>query len=419
MLIAAILFVFFAVEGHCQTKRNMLNFDYSYIFHEENPLGYIGNKYQRLYMHFDTVYKDKKDASRYNVKGVSRVRQNLCRFSGYIKIDSVVTDDVEDSYRGSLGSNKNTSRFTAYAKYEFKEDAAQKGSGVFSGKFWSAIYLYKNTVHYDGLEFGADGYCNNQFEGTWASYRTKAKKKANFGDYRIPDSSDMDSGASEFCPCKGEGWDTYRNQCRCFGEGDISDDLIQAATAEEQREWWKGEKENIVTWKTRRRTGESCDIDVFRNGKFLQTLKIRVDSLYRVDQEDFNCDGFRDIMIAPDCGDGRFVYLWSPKSGLYVENTEYEKFNNICFYEEANCVVGIKHAEHDNVKEYNMYKILDGKSVLYCTLTKKPYGCVYYEQIIYNQKGEVVSRKKNPKYEEILDFWQSVFFTDKVISELQ
>lgn len=49
MLIAAILFVFFAVEGHCQTKRNMLNFDYSYIFHEENPLGYIGNKYQRLY----------------------------------------------------------------------------------------------------------------------------------------------------------------------------------------------------------------------------------------------------------------------------------------------------------------------------------------------------------------------------------
>ena len=89
MLIAAILFVFFAVEGHCQTKRNMLNFDYSYIFHEENPLGYIGNKYQRLYMHFDTIYKDKKDASRYIVNGVSRVRQNLCRFSGYIKIDSV------------------------------------------------------------------------------------------------------------------------------------------------------------------------------------------------------------------------------------------------------------------------------------------------------------------------------------------
>ena len=101
MLIAAILFVFFAVEGHCQTKRNMLNFDYSYIFHEENPLGYIGNKYQRLYMHFDTIYKDKKDASRYIVNGVSRVRQNLCRFSGYIKIDSVVVDNREDSYRRS------------------------------------------------------------------------------------------------------------------------------------------------------------------------------------------------------------------------------------------------------------------------------------------------------------------------------
>ncbi len=325
MLIAAILFVFFAVEGHCQTKRNMLNFDYSYIFHEENPLGYIGNKYQRLYMHFDTIYKDKKDASRYIVNGVSRVRQNLCRFSGYIKIDSVGADNGEDSYRVSLGTNENTSRFTAYAKYEFKEDAAQKGSGVFSGKFWSAIYLYKNTVHYDDLKFGADGYCNNQFEGTWTSYRTKAKKKANFGDFRIPDSSDLDSGASEFCPCKGEGWDTYRNQYSWQEqEREISDDLVQIATAEEQREWWKGEKENVVTWKTRSRTGKSCYIDVYRNGKFLQTLKTKVDSLYRIKQSDFNYDGFRDIKIVPYYGDGRFVYLWSPKLGLYVENAEYE-----------------------------------------------------------------------------------------------
>ena len=113
------------------------------------------------------------------------------------------------------------------------------------------------------------------------------------------------------------------------------------------------------------------------------------------------------------------MYLWSPKSGLYVENAEYEKYSNICFYKKANCIVGIKQAGHDNVMEFNMYKLLGDKSVLYCTLVKKPFGCVYYEQIIYNQKGEVVSRKKNPKYEEILDFWQSVFFTDKVTSELQ
>lgn len=408
MLIAAILFVFFAVEGHCQTKRNMLNFDYSYIFHEENPLGYIGNKYQRLYMHFDTIYKDKKDASRYIVNGVSRVRQNLCRFSGYIKIDSVVVDNREDSYRSG---DDLTPRFTAYAKYEFKEDAAQKGSGVFSGKFWSAIYLYKNiAVRYDDLEWGADSYCNNQFEGTWTSYRTKAKKKANFGDYRIPDSSGLDSGASEFCPCKGEGWDTYRNQYSWQEqEREISDDLVQIATAEEQREWWKGEKENVVTWKTRSRTGKSCYIDVYRNGKLLQTLKTRVDSLYRVYQDDFNCDGFRDIKIVPYYGDGRFVYLWSPKLGLYVENTEYEKYSNICFYKKANCIVGIKQAEHDNVMEFNMYKLLDDKFVLYSTLVKRPYDSVYCEQIIYNQKGEVVDRKKNPKYDDLFGYWKSLF----------
>ena len=134
MLIAAILFVFFAVEGHCQTKRNMLNFDYSYIFHEENPLGYIGNKYQRLYMHFDTVYKDKKDASRYIVNGVSRVRQNLCRFSGYIKIDSVVVDNREDSYRSG---DDLTPRFTLMQSMSLRKmprrkarESFQENSGV-------------------------------------------------------------------------------------------------------------------------------------------------------------------------------------------------------------------------------------------------------------------------------------------------
>ncbi len=40
---------FFAVYGHCQTKTNMLNFDYSQIFKEVNTLGYIGNNFQRLY----------------------------------------------------------------------------------------------------------------------------------------------------------------------------------------------------------------------------------------------------------------------------------------------------------------------------------------------------------------------------------
>ena len=105
-----IMSAFFAVYGHCQTKTNMLSFDYSQIFKEVNPLGYIGNKYQRLYMHFDTIYKDKKDASRYIVNGVSRVRQNLCRFSGYIKIDSVGADISEDSYRQSDEYDKNISQ---------------------------------------------------------------------------------------------------------------------------------------------------------------------------------------------------------------------------------------------------------------------------------------------------------------------
>src|SRR5690348_17215575 len=45
---------------------------------------------------------------------------------------------------------------------------------------------------------------NNQFEGTWTSYKTGNSKKCNCVDYRLPDSRGLDIGAGEFSP-----WDKY------------------------------------------------------------------------------------------------------------------------------------------------------------------------------------------------------------------
>lgn len=36
------------------------------------------------------------------------------------------------------------------------------------------------------------------FVGSWTSYKTNIAKKCNWGDYRIPDSSDLDIGTGEF-----------------------------------------------------------------------------------------------------------------------------------------------------------------------------------------------------------------------------
>jgi len=53
-------------------------------------------------------------------------------------------------------------------------------------------------LQYDALSWAADGFENNQFEGSWTDYKTGVIKKCNWGDYRIPDSRKLDTGAAEF-----------------------------------------------------------------------------------------------------------------------------------------------------------------------------------------------------------------------------
>jgi hypothetical protein len=55
----------------------------------------------------------------------------------------------------------------------------------------------KGQFRYDAISFSADGFSNNQFIGSWTSYKTDASKKCNWGDYRIPECGDLDIGAGE------------------------------------------------------------------------------------------------------------------------------------------------------------------------------------------------------------------------------
>ena len=52
---------------------NCMRCDYSRLLLNNNTIGCIGNG-QRLYIHFDTIYKDKKIAELYHVIGKSRVK---------------------------------------------------------------------------------------------------------------------------------------------------------------------------------------------------------------------------------------------------------------------------------------------------------------------------------------------------------
>ncbi|MEM6805648.1 MAG: hypothetical protein AAF696_29895, partial [Bacteroidota bacterium] len=99
-------------------------------------------------------------------------------------------------------------------QYEFYEAPNQRGTGILKGKLRINFYLDENDqIKYNGLKFFADGFSNNQFEGTWTSYTSGKSKKCNWGDYRIPDSQKLDTGVGEFSPAEKYatyGWSNYR-----------------------------------------------------------------------------------------------------------------------------------------------------------------------------------------------------------------
>jgi len=97
-----------------------MRYDYSRLLLNNNTIGCIGNG-QRLYIHFDTIYKDKKIAELYHVIGKSRVKDNVCFFTGNIHISRFKQLDAE-FYP--------IKRYKMFAKYEFKEDTKQYGAGL-------------------------------------------------------------------------------------------------------------------------------------------------------------------------------------------------------------------------------------------------------------------------------------------------
>jgi hypothetical protein len=184
------------------------------------PLGYIRENYQRFYIHFSSVIQNPNNGLEYFVYGKTRVKTNICSFQGLIKIKEAKTyndNEIPSIKQGFVRGN-----------YEFYEDSDQKGTGILKGKFRTDFYVDKNgQIKYNSLMFIADGFENNQFEGTWTSYKSY--------DSKIPDSKDLDCGASEFGVSEkyvSNGWLTY------MVANGIGTDLNGEMKKAENEKWW-------------------------------------------------------------------------------------------------------------------------------------------------------------------------------------
>lgn len=165
-------------------------------------LGFIGADYQRLYIFYTSISKDAANPTQYKVEGFSVVKDNKCRFEGIIKILQMreyekLEYGLDDEYKDA-GIK---ARGIAIGEYRFVEEKRQKHSGVFGGVVTMKWYLDRNNIlRYDRIRFYADGYANNQYVGTWKAHGATKGKVANWGEWRIPFSGDLDIGAGEFSP---------------------------------------------------------------------------------------------------------------------------------------------------------------------------------------------------------------------------
>ncbi|MDP9048796.1 MAG: hypothetical protein M3N14_11720 [Bacteroidota bacterium] len=214
------------------------DFDFSQLFlHTDNSLvyGFIGDNYQRLRIKFITITKSQSLSNTYLVYGKSMVKKNICAFRGAISISSIrkyrtMSYGIDDEYK-----NKGIKgQYVISGSYSLNEDTTQAHSGTFKGNFQSNFYLDKNNkVHYDDIDLGSDAYINNQFVGEWISYKSKLIKRCNWGDFRVPNSGDLDMGAGEFSPYDKYlkyGWQSIRDM------GSKNNDKAKQL---EEAKWWK------------------------------------------------------------------------------------------------------------------------------------------------------------------------------------
>ncbi|MCR6639882.1 MAG: hypothetical protein NVV82_13105 [Sporocytophaga sp.] len=239
-VICYFLTIYFVIPSLGQNKQGtsfyikIKNYDLSKVFLPDSiiddanerykrpePVGYIDPNYQKNQIHLATISKSKSDPYVYQITGKTKVKENICSFKGTITV--VAAEYDSSSLMIDLGFPQYRQGLITGQLY-IEEDKTQAGSGIIKGKISTDIYFdSKDKIHYNALMLIADGFYNNQVEANWISYKTGETKRCNWGNFRIPDSRELDFCTGEFSvnpKYKQNGWTDFN-----YGYNEM--------------EWWK------------------------------------------------------------------------------------------------------------------------------------------------------------------------------------
>lgn len=248
ILITLFLFLFAACNSHekpslPQWVKPFIESSHSVLAHDEDIsnqdfsgiladkrvdfIGYIGDDYHKMNISFHTIKKESNTT--YLISGSSKVRSNTCTFSGSAQILDIRELNEHEYGADDFMKGEIKKQGICIARYSLEEDKKQNGSGIFSGILLFHWYIDNNNrLQYDDVNDDSDGYSNNQFAGVWRSHSTGKEKKCAWGQFRIPDSGDLDIGAAEFSVnpiYTNNGWNTENPTVSWYGYYSVEIDL--------------------------------------------------------------------------------------------------------------------------------------------------------------------------------------------------
>ncbi len=184
--------------------------DFSIALRPQSPLlGFIGSDYQRLNIVFLSVTREAQDHKVYDITGYTLTRGTQTPFTGKLTIAKVsrlkqLNYGVDDEMKGKVKAEG-----TAASDYELQS----ADGGRFTGTMTTQWFVDRSgKLQYDDIDIASDSYSNNQYTGQWRASAASSPQVANWGEYRIPQAGDLDSGAAQFFPAdkyKANGWANF------------------------------------------------------------------------------------------------------------------------------------------------------------------------------------------------------------------
>lgn len=384
------------IETQKRATKEIASYNFSTVWKstDEPYIGFIGPDFQRLHIHFSSINKRAGTPEYYDVQGASMVKGIVRELAGVIHVRRI--RQIPDSLT-------HLTRYELSADYEFRESSLTTIYGVFRGKLTSQVYSDGKRIYSDDLDSYAERWCTNQFEGTWTSFRTGQKKKANWGIRRIPDSGKLDIGSGEFSPDSqywANGWQSYVDACSGKPQ----------AVSEEDRSWWEGTQTKRVTWKEEKADHEQIKIALYINGQYLQTLICRLDmapdfrdSTFAVCLKDVTFDGNKEVLVSLGNYGNQGVefydcFTWNPAVGKYIAIPSFRQIGNASVSLNHHCIYS---KERASASEYIQEKYIFHErkfiktGALYTKFTGDTHT-TYTETLFQNGRETVTRRYRNP-----------------------